>query len=146
MTTITVTRKEEVKIEYVQVHAGVRYWCDATVNGVEGDEDDSENDLGIPCREGDSWCPAICIETGVIENWTKGTTASVHYKVADECGWSLHDINGNEILSVDDGYVPDTLCPEGRGYGDYIIMNIDENGKIANWKFNPEDFTPKNED
>ena len=36
--------------------------------------------------------------------------------------------------------------PEGRGYGDYIIMNIDENGKIANWKFNPEDFTPKNED
>ena len=35
MTTITVTRKEEVKIEYVQVHAGVRYWCDATVQGVQ---------------------------------------------------------------------------------------------------------------
>lgn len=25
------------------------------------------------------------------------------------------------------------MCPEEPGYGDYIIMKIDEDGKIENW-------------
>ena len=32
------------------------------------------------------------------------------------------------------------MCPEGGGYGDYIIMKIDENGVIRNWNVNIEDF------
>lgn len=26
------------------------------------------------------------------------------------------------------------MCPADEGYGDYIIMNIDENGFIQGWK------------
>ena len=37
-------------VKTIEVNAGVRYWEDAIVNGVE----DSEGDL-IPCREGDLW-------------------------------------------------------------------------------------------
>jgi len=31
-----------------------------------------------------------------------------------------------------------------RGYGDYIIMDVDENGKIQNWKAKISDFEEKN--
>lgn len=32
-------------------------------------------------------------------------------------------------------YVPDDfLCHGDRGFGDYIILNIDEHGKVDNWK------------
>src|SRR5690606_18052314 len=74
MRTITITKKQEVEVSTLQVRAGVRYWCDATVNGVEGDEDahGPDSDMGIPCREGEDWCPAINIETGTIEGWPKG--------------------------------------------------------------------------
>lgn len=52
----------------------------------------------------------------------------------------LVDENGNILLHAEDGYVPDTLCPAESGHGDYIIMNIDENGQIEDWEFNVEDF------
>lgn len=32
------------------------------------------------------------------------------------------------------GYVPDFLCPNGEGYGDYMIMEIDGGGFISHWK------------
>mgnify|MGYP006214627153 CR=1 FL=1 len=42
------------------------------------------------------------------------------------------------VLSIEDDYVPNKLIP-GQ-YGDYIVMDIDENGKIANWRPNLSDF------
>ena len=94
----------------------------------------------MPCKQGDLWCPEINIETGIIENWEIGKTANIHYKVSDCCSWVIQDSNGRVIYFQDDGYVPDNLCPAERGYGDYIIMNIDENGQIDKWKFNIDDF------
>ncbi len=32
------------------------------------------------------------------------------------------------------GYVPSIMCPEGNGYGDYVIMKVDAEGRIANWR------------
>jgi hypothetical protein len=32
------------------------------------------------------------------------------------------------------------MCPKENGYGDYVIMDIDKDGKILNWKPNLEDF------
>jgi hypothetical protein len=26
------------------------------------------------------------------------------------------------------------MCPEGNGYGDYVIMKVDAEGRIANWR------------
>jgi hypothetical protein len=36
--------------------------------------------------------------------------------------------------------VLDCLAINDRGYGDYIIMTIDENGKIKNWKPEFDEF------
>lgn len=118
------------------VKASVRYWEDSKINGVE----DTENGDNMPCKQGDLWCPEINIETGIIENWEIGKSASIHFKVVDCCGWELVDLNGNVIKSQEDGYVPNSLSPAERGYGDYIIMNIDEKGQIGKWRFDISDF------
>lgn len=137
--------EKEVELKTLKVRAHVRYWCDATVNGVDGDDAAPEGDMGIPCREGDLWCPVIDIATGRIENWPQGTTASLHYKVCDEGVYTLVDVDGNEV-GEKDGYVPDCMCPESPGYGDYIIMDIDANGVIQKWRFNPSDILGEDED
>lgn len=123
--------EKEVEIKTIHVKANVRYWEDSEINGVPDDEGDL-----MPCRDGDLWCPVINIDTGIINGWPEGTTADVHYKVVDQCSWSLHDENGDEIYSVENEYVPGSLCPKEEGYGDYIIMDIDANGQIADWRPN----------
>lgn len=129
---ITKRKMEEVKTLYVS--AGVRYWKDAEVNGVE----DTEGIL-IPCRRGNNWCPVIEIETGTITNWVAGVVADVHYKICDDGKYTLASSSGATVKSIY-GYVPNIICPKSEGFGDYIIMKIDENGKIANWKIDLSDF------
>lgn len=112
----------------VEVYAHVRYWEDARVNGV----DDDANNPKIPCVDGNLWCPVINAETGQIVNWVKGTVANVHYKVCDECGIKISE--DGVVVYSDEDYVPDFLCPLEEGYGDYIILDIDEDGYIKGWK------------
>ena len=131
---ITVKTKEVVEVKTLLVCANVRYWEDAEVNGVV----DTDGKM-IPCRNGDNWEPIIDIETGVITNWKVGTVASLHYKVCDEGIYKLLDITGKAVKKID-GYVPKILCPKEDGYGDYIIMEINESGRIHDWKINLEDF------
>ena len=125
---VTVKIEKEVELKTLVVKAGVRYYEDATVNGVE----DTEGDL-IPCKQGELWCPIIDIDSGVITNWKQGVKAEVHYKVCDAGSYYLQDSEGNTVLSIEQDYVPKMMCPKESGYGDYIIMDIDENGKIANF-------------
>lgn len=120
-------------IKYFKAKCGVRYWEDSTING----EEDSQGDL-VPCRDGDYWIPIIDIETGVIINWKKGVVADIHYKVCDDGFYSYLDSEQNEIGEEVDSYVPNCLCPKEEGYGDYVIMDIDSEGKIANWSFDFE--------
>jgi hypothetical protein len=119
--------EKEVDIKTLSVEAGVRYWQDATVNGTE----DTDGTL-IPCRDGELWKPVIDIESGIITNWIKGNTASIHY-VCDSGSYHLLDAEGNRVKSIENDYVPDIMCPVGGGYGDYIIMNVDSDGKIDRW-------------
>ena len=130
--TIKVKIKKEVDIKTLWVEAGVRYWENATVNGIE-----DENGKLIPCRDGEYWCPIIDIDNGIITNWEKGVTAKIHYKVCDDGSYYLKDADHNTVLSIVENYVPDILCIDDNGYGDYIIMNVDENGQIKNWHKNP---------
>lgn len=123
--------EKEVEIKTLLVDAGVRYWEDGSINGV----DDENGDL-TPCKENDRWKLMIDIETGIITNWKQGVTADVHYKVCDDGIYHLLDAEGNTVLTKD-GYVPNILDLDRESYGDYIIMKIDENGKIENWKNNP---------
>jgi len=126
---------KEVEIKTLVIHANVRYWEDATING-ESDEDGNI----IPCKDGNLWKPIIDIDSGIIQNWDKGNKASIHFKVCDEGSYYLQDEEGNIILSIEANYVPRIACPKENGYGDYIIMDIDENGQIARWDPNIEDF------
>jgi hypothetical protein len=128
---INITTPKTIEVIKLRAVMDVRYWEDGTVNDVE----DAEGNL-IPCRVGDAWDITIDIATGVIEGWPEGTTADVHYKVCDAGQYSLIGPNG-EIYGPFDRYVPAALAPNGDGYGDYVIMNINRRGAIAEW--NPED-------
>lgn len=114
--------------KFLQAECGVRYWEDATVNGVE-DEDGSR----IPFREGDAWRPLIDIDTGCVVGWPEGTTADIHYKICDDGRYTLLDADQKPLCTLDD-YVPRIMCPGGHGYGDYVIMTIGADGRIADWK------------
>lgn len=129
----TIKIEKEVDIKTVLVEAHVRYWEDATINGA-ADEDGTLT----PCRKGELWCPEIDIDSGIIINWTKGVTADIHFKVCDAGSYYLKDAEGRVVLTRDNDYVPNNLIP--GEYGDYIIMTIDENGKIAEWEPSLEDF------
>lgn len=115
---------------FIQVEAGVRYWEDATVNGV-----DDEDGTLIPFRRGDLWCPVIELVTGRVIDWPQGVTADVHYKVCDEGEYWLLDENKQRIAKYADYYVPsEFLCHGDSGYGEYIILNIDECGFVKGWR------------
>lgn len=121
-----VTKKFEVVA--IRVHAEVRYWEDATVNGVE----DTEGTL-IPLRSETLWEPTIDLESGRVRDWPEGTTADVHYKVCDAGEYELIDSDGN-MVALKSGYVPDMLGVGEPSYGDYIIMKIGQDGLIEGWK------------
>lgn len=118
---------------YLRASCGVRYWEDADVNGVE------DPDGAIPCRNGDYWVPLIELTTGRILAWPAGTVADIHYKVCDDGEYELLAADLAPILKID-GYVPSIMCPEGGGYGDYVIMKVDGAGLIENWCCDLDDF------
>lgn len=131
MTLVTVKQAQQVPVKFLKVDAGVRYWEDGTVNGV----DDTDDAPTIPCRSADNkrWVPVIDLDEGRILDWPEGVTASVHYKVCDDGIYELLSEDMARIVRIDD-YVPEILAPEGNGFGDYIIMNIDGAGRIDKWK------------
>lgn len=133
---VAITQKAYKEVKYLKASAGVRYWEDATVNGVE----DAEGDL-IPCRNGDRWEPLIDLETGIIQNWNQGVKADIHYKVCDDIEYFLQDEKKDNIIQAKGYYVPNMMCPEGEGFGDYVIMKVDENGQIDKWKVDMDKFT-----
>ena len=125
------------------VEAGVRYWKDAIIDGIEDIDDNihgipDENGT-IPCRDGDCWKPLININTGKIVNWTQGVKASIHYKICDNGTYKLLDANMELIKKIRD-YVPKMLSPKEEGWGDYIIMDIDPDGQIRDWKIILDEF------
>lgn len=114
---------------HIDVEAEVRYWEDARVNGVD-DEDGSR----IPGKVGDLWKVRIDLEAGRIEDWRAGVSASIHYKVCDQGEYWLSDGAGVRIAKWNDHYVPGGfLCHGDNGFGDYIIMDVDGEGRIAKY-------------
>lgn len=124
---ITMLVEKEIDFKFIHVEANVRYWEDTTIDGV-ADEDGTLT----PCRDGDLWKPEININNGIIVNWEKGKVAEIHFKVCDACTYNFFDAEGNLVLTKE-GYVPSILSPKENGFGDYIIMDIDSEGKINNW-------------
>lgn len=129
-----ITTHDPSKATHIEVDAGVRYWEDASVNGVE----DTEGTL-IPGRkdtpQGPSWQVRIDLERGRIEGWPVGTTANIHYKVCDAGIYWLTDQAGQRLAQWRGYYVPNQfLCHGSEGFGDYIIMDVGEDGTIAGYR------------
>jgi len=132
---IEITETRRVEVTHLKAECGVRYWEDATVDGIE----DTEGTL-IPCRDKDAWVPVIDLATGRIKDWPEGKTARLHYKVCDDGRYALLDASGAEVAWIT-GYVPKLMCPGGSGYGDYVIMNIDASGQIRDWNADLSPFS-----
>lgn len=128
---VKVKIEKEMNAKYLWLSAGVRYWEDGTVNEIE----DINGNL-TPCRKGDNWCPHIDIDTGTIFNWSKGVEAEIHFKVCDQCSFTITDEENETVFIQKDNYVPKILCPKDRGFGDYIIMDITSDGVINKWNKN----------
>jgi hypothetical protein len=129
----------------------VRYWNDSEVNGKEDIDFCKTKGEGYPimpcatqvkakptsCIYSDHWRwrPIINIEKGQVLNWQQGIIANVFYKVCDGFACSFTDYSSASILDYE-GYVPNFMCPKDEPDGDYIIMDIDENGYIKGWDAN----------
>ena len=117
-------------VTYLEVIAEPRYWEDATIDGIE-----DETGSLVPLRDGIFWCPVIRLSDGFIQNWPSGVNANIHYKVCDQGEYWLTDEKFNRLYKYKSDYVPDDLlCLDGSGFGDYIIMHVDGDGFIQNWK------------
>lgn len=129
----------------------VRYWNDSKVNGKEDVDFYETKGEGYPimpcaaqvkekptsCIYSDHWRwrPIINIEKGQVVNWQRGNTANVFYKVCD--GFACRFTGHLDVSILDyEGYVPDFMCPGDTPDGDYVIMDIDENGYIKDWNVN----------
>lgn len=125
----------------IKVKAGVRYYEDGAIWINEDWQDDvegNETKPNMPCcvlqEDGTyTWNPIIDVEKAKIINWEHGVTAQIHYKVCDEC--EIDYFVDDEFVCNNDIelYVPDFLCTTGEGFGDYIIMEVKEDGTIVNW-------------
>lgn len=123
---VTIPTTKEIDVKYVMVTVPVRY----------EEEDMPHNFFG---RHGDIWSVLIDVDTGVIQGYT-GAELDLSMKVVDQGIYELLDADHQSLAIIDQDYVPHGLIP-GR-WGDYIDMEIDATGKIANWKSQPnfEDF------
>lgn len=122
---------------YIEVCAEVRYWEDATINGVE----DTDGTL-TPFRKGGTWRPVIRLSDGLVMDWPEGMTADIHFKVCDQGEYWLLDENKNRIAKWAGFYVPtDFLCHGDQGYGDYIIFKVGADGKIEKYRTPEIEYT-----
>ena len=124
---VVLTKTQTYDVKYLKCSIGARYWEDSSVNG----EEDTNGDL-IPLRDGDYWCPIIDLDTGIIQDWPEGTTASIHYKSCDDNEFQLWGTDKN-IIHTQNSYVPEFLAINDDSFGDYVIMEIEANGQITDW-------------
>lgn len=94
------------------------------------DNEDMPEDF--PLRKEAKWEAIIDIETGIIEGWPQGMPSELHIKVVDTGSYYLMDADRNDVLSIEQYYVPHGVIP--GSYGDYVELKIDETGQITNFK------------
>lgn len=123
------TKNEKVEYEVCTLRCvmNVRHWEDCEIDGA-----DYEDGGDLYGKSGSVWMIDIDLDTGIVKNWN-GKKLKTHFKVCDEGIYKLLNSEGDVIAEIED-YVPSMLSPNGNGYGDYVIMDIDETGKIDNFK------------
>lgn len=116
---LTIKKPVEYEAKYIIVDVPVRY-------------DNEDMPYDAPLRSGDNWRALIDLDTATIVDWPQGKTLSFKdMKICDEGIYTLLDADKNEIARRAD-YVPNALLP--GAYGDYLSLDINEEGVITNWK------------
>lgn len=116
------TIEQEVEVKTIRIEVEVRY-----------EEEDIPNDF--PMRDGDMWRADVDMDSGQIKDWPRGKAGNLAMKVCD-CGtYTLYDAQGNELARLDGDYCPNGVVP--GEFGDYINLEINENGLITNWPKHP---------
>ena len=129
---VEILKKKVESILGIYIDSHVRFWEDSYINGVK----DNPEKPRMPCVEWDKerveyrWRPVIDPDLGIIANWEKGVIAKVNYKVCDEFSCII-DLEDDQLYY--EGYVPRFMSPEEENFGDYITMNILEDGTIQGW-------------
>lgn len=148
-----ISRKKVVEedVKYLYAHLHDDWWDGAEISrdGAEFedvDEDGSQiSDMLKPfnaptnierfknfVKDDNIFSMKINVDTGEVVGWPKGTIMNIYWKIVDEGLYQYLDENDNIIFEYD-GYVPNELAIEEEGYGDYVILNIDADGKIEHW-------------
>lgn len=118
---IKITRTVQADARQVRVSVPIRY-----------DEDKAEI-LGKFGVSGDTLALTIGIDDGQVFNWPPDAKGySVHLKVVDEGTYVVVDASGEILAEADCEYVPSWF--PGDHYGDYLILDIDDTGKVTNWR------------
>lgn len=136
--------EQEVEIIGIECWIHPRRWNTSEINGMNDDNDEPKMPL-VEEHYGElAWHIIINPETGQIGQWPQGTTASIHYKSVDEN--YIHFLDDRlGIIKEYEGCVPNFLCPKEDGWGDYVIMDIDENGFIKDFNNNLDDIFEEDE-
>jgi hypothetical protein len=114
--------EQEIEVAAVRIEVAVRY-----------EEEDIPNDF--PLRKGDMWIGTVEIDTGKVREWPVGKAGNLAMKVTD-CGtYTLLAPDESEIAKLENDYCPVGLVPEG---GDYIDLQINEQGIVTNWPKRPD--------
>lgn len=116
---LTIMRPVTIEVDAIRCVVPVNY----------GTEDMPED---YPHRTCDTWDVTFDVETGQIRDWPEGVEPlDLHMKVVD--GGMYYMLHGDDVVArMEEQYVPDYF-PDVH-YGDYIIFDIDGNGRITNWQ------------
>jgi hypothetical protein len=92
------------------------------------------------CGDYDRWIVIVDVaEKGArVRDWPEGQTGDFCMKVCDEGFYCLLDSEGAVVARREENYVPNRLLPPNDGWGDYVELKIDEDGKIVNWPKRPD--------
>jgi len=86
------------------------------------------------------WIADVDVETGIIKDWVPGCEGEIDVKLVDRGSYYLLDAENKVLVALEDDYVPNRLIPPNDGYGDYMLLIIEPDGRISNWYEKP-DFT-----
>ncbi len=137
--------EEEIDLAGVECWIHPRHWSTSEINGVEDDDDNPQMPLIQEHLGEKAWHIIVNLDTGQICNWPQGTKASIHYKSVDEN--YIHILDDRlGIVKEYEGYVPNFLCPKEEGWGDNVLMDIDENGFIQDFNNNLDDIFDNEDD
>lgn len=118
---VSIMKRVDVSFDAIRVVAALRYAEEDAPGGMFGLDGESLS-LCIDLSEDGS--------TAKIRGW-QGKPIHLHSKVCDCC--SVYLLNGNEIVgSRENNYVPSFM--PGQHYGDYLILDIEADGTISNWR------------